>query len=144
MCWTRAALVLLLSCGNRDREAPAERNTATAPSAFRFRFALAPTNAPQEMFSPGVEIEYAFRRHGNCDQSNATGEAFVPHKGGEAALESLGNHTVSILLADVDAVTIGMVVRGDQGNLIASGCVHAKLAAAQITPVEIPLTRSGS
>jgi hypothetical protein len=133
-----AAIALLLACGNGEHEAPVE------PGAFRFRFTLAPTNAPEEMSSPGVQIKYAFRRHGNCDGSNAIGEGFTPHKGGKATLESLGNQTVSILLADVDAVTIGMVVRSEHGKVISSGCARAKLDIDRITPIEIPLARPGS
>ncbi len=126
---TLVAAIFLASCGSRD--APIR--------SFDYRFALAPTNAREGTFGPGTDIEYAFHRGGRCTPTGPNGDPFVPHKGGKAALESLGNQTVTIFLADVEAVTVGIVVRGERGTLVASGCAQATLDAASIVPIEIPL-----
>jgi hypothetical protein len=67
------------------------------------------------------------------------GDPFTPHKGGTAKLESLGDQTVTILLADVPSVTVGIVVKDVKGTFVASACSQATLDATKITPIELAL-----
>ncbi len=129
------ALVLLVACGDPDLDVPA----ASAP----FQFTLVPTNAPAAMLSRGVDLEYEFRGHGMCKHGHATGGRFMPREGGKAKVEALGNQSASIMLADIEDITVALAVRGAGGILIASGCARASLHAGNITVIELPLVAAG-
>lgn len=119
------AMVALSGCKEREQKAPPA--DPPAPREWKYKFTMMPTNAGSDTMAVGNEMDWQFHRRGFCDGDVATGERFLPKQSAGA------------FVADVDDITVSIAVHRGSGEVIASGCAHAKLFGTRVTEIRVPL-----
>lgn len=99
-----------------------------APRVFRYEFTVEPTNADTDYFVAGNQMEWGFHRRGFCNGKKGTGEPFLPKYANKS------------FVADVDDITVDLAIHRGSGDVIATGCAHAKLFGTRRTVIEVPVS----